>query len=165
MGMDGGRMPMVAIIKRMQQKSEQFRTCWKSYATLWGTGMHDPSRYDEAFLTEFLDYVAELANNDMQAHAAPSGVSLEQAVAQGTKRGADEFGETGAPFKRAATSDWAEIDTSSGDKGAFVTKIKAMQRADHSLKEAWWKYCDEWLSGVRDPNRHEPETLQQFITD
>jgi len=166
-GMDASRTgDMVGCIKQMQSKSGQFRACWKNYTTLWGTGMHDPSKYDETFMTGFVDYIAELANNDMQAHAAAAGVSLEQAAVAGMKRGAGEFGESGAPAKRAATmSQWAGGAAAGGEKGGLVNKIKSMQRADVTFKEAWWKYCDEWLGGVRDPNRHEEETLQLFLSE
>mmetsp|Transcript_14072 Transcript_14072/g.40548 ORF Transcript_14072/g.40548 Transcript_14072/m.40548 type:complete len:273 (-) Transcript_14072:107-925(-) len=48
-------------------------------------------------------------------------------------------------------------------KQALVDRIKAFQRSDPSLKEAWWAYCDEMLGGVRDPARHSADDLLAFV--
>lgn len=48
-------------------------------------------------------------------------------------------------------------------KADLVDQIKALQRSGLEAKEAWWAFCDESLGGVRDPNRHDEETLMDFI--
>jgi len=48
-------------------------------------------------------------------------------------------------------------------KDALVEKIKAMQRASPELKQMWWDHCDQNLGGVRDPNRHDAATLEEFL--
>merc|ERR1712151_862257 len=46
---------------------------------------------------------------------------------------------------------------------SLVARIKSYQKMSDEQKETWWSYCDEQLNGVRDPARHDSETLQYFI--
>jgi hypothetical protein len=48
-------------------------------------------------------------------------------------------------------------------KAVLVKVIKAMQRAGQSTKMAWGAYCDESANGVRDPDRHDIESLVCFM--
>jgi len=45
-----------------------------------------------------------------------------------------------------------------------VQRLKHLQRTSDAGKKAWQSWCDEAHQGVRDPNRHEAETLQEFLT-
>lgn len=46
---------------------------------------------------------------------------------------------------------------------SLVDQIKQLQRSGDKGKQAWVTYCDESLGGVRDPNRHDSSTLQEFL--
>ncbi|CAK0888949.1 unnamed protein product, partial [Prorocentrum cordatum] len=49
-------------------------------------------------------------------------------------------------------------------KEGLVDQVKGLQRSDPAAKEAWWTYCDEYLGGVKDPNRHDARTLSEFLS-
>lgn len=46
----------------------------------------------------------------------------------------------------------------------LVEEVKQLQRSSPSYKEAWWSYCDEHLGGVKDPSKHDPATLEHFLS-
>ena len=48
-------------------------------------------------------------------------------------------------------------------KAGLVLVIKALQRAGQSTKMAWGAYCDESADGVKDPERHDTESLVCFM--
>jgi len=48
-------------------------------------------------------------------------------------------------------------------KAALVEEIKSLQRGNPDAKEAWWSYCDNFLGGVKDPNRHDEPVLSKFL--
>lgn len=50
-----------------------------------------------------------------------------------------------------------------GDKEGLVNQVKQIQRKDEQSKQLWWNFCDSSCGGVRDPNRHDESTLQQFL--
>lgn len=45
----------------------------------------------------------------------------------------------------------------------LVEQVKWAQRASPAWKEAWQQYCDQAHNGVRDPSKHSPSSLQQFL--
>lgn len=51
----------------------------------------------------------------------------------------------------------------SGAVEPLVQKVKAFQRQGQLQKEQWADFCDTYLSGVRDPTRHDSATLQSFL--
>ena len=48
-------------------------------------------------------------------------------------------------------------------KAGLVSVIKALQRAGQSTRMAWGAYCDEHADGVKDPDRHDVESLVCFM--
>lgn len=44
----------------------------------------------------------------------------------------------------------------------LVAQVKAFQRLDPQAKELWSQYADTYLGGVRDPARHDVNTLAEF---
>merc|ERR1712061_130512 len=54
---------------------------------------------------------------------------------------------------------------SSGDpaKDSCVARIKAHQRSGEAARQQWWDHCDQHLSGVRDPMRHDRAILESFL--
>jgi len=49
-----------------------------------------------------------------------------------------------------------------GTKDYLVSQVKAFQRIGDQQKELWGTYADMYLGGVRDPNRHDAATLEEF---
>eukprot|EP00929_Paragymnodinium_shiwhaense_P018746 TRINITY_DN12_c0_g1_i1.p1 TRINITY_DN12_c0_g1~~TRINITY_DN12_c0_g1_i1.p1 ORF type:complete len:369 (+),score=96.46 TRINITY_DN12_c0_g1_i1:95-1201(+) len=50
-----------------------------------------------------------------------------------------------------------------GRKDELVAEIKDLQRRSPDHKQAWWEFCDRELGGVRDPARHDPAVLGDFL--
>lgn len=48
------------------------------------------------------------------------------------------------------------------ENAALVNQVRAFQRLGSEQNELWGFYADTYLQGVRDPSRHDAETLQQF---
>merc|ERR1712217_321241 len=55
----------------------------------------------------------------------------------------------------------------SGDpvKDALANRVKAYQRLGTEQKELWSLYADTYLGGVRDPSRHDANTLNEFCVN
>lgn len=49
-----------------------------------------------------------------------------------------------------------------GGAGRLAQAVKAYQRAGEAGKQEWAAYTDQYLGGVRDPARHDIDSLQQF---
>jgi len=45
----------------------------------------------------------------------------------------------------------------------LIATIKTFQKAGEQQKQLWWSFCDSQQGGNRDPARHEPAVLLQFI--
>lgn len=166
------------FVKTGQRRSQHWKAAWQTYCALYGTGFSDPTRYDDAFLVAFLDYAGQLASADLGAQGGVEKAPSYAAAGGGQKRPLIPLGSAGAspalqpPAKRPATGVWTASAGTSGaagnaaadpEKAELVQKIKALQRTDPEAKSAWWTFCDEQLQGIKDPNRHEKETLQQFM--
>jgi len=48
-------------------------------------------------------------------------------------------------------------------KDKLVNAVKSFQREGEMQRELWWNFCDTQLGGIRDPSRHEPVMLRQFL--
>jgi len=49
-------------------------------------------------------------------------------------------------------------------KADLVEALKNLQRTDSAVKEKWGAFCDAQLKGVRDPNKHDVDVLQRFLS-
>jgi len=157
-----GEGSMATMVKTGQRRSQHWKTAWQAYCSLYGNNYNDPARYDENFLVGFIDYVGQLATADLGHAPAPAAHVVEGPVGTGVKRplGGGAMGAQ-PPAKRAAGAGaWGEDDE---EKKDLVERIKALQRSDPEAKTAWWRFCDEFQQGVKDPNRHETATLQKFL--
>jgi len=158
-----GGSPLSEFVKTGQRQSQNWKTAWQLYCAVYGNGLNDPSKHDEAFTKGFIDYVGELAANGLEALAAQEGISLEQQSGPpggGHKRG-PPAGAWAPPAKRQAAQSWQ--GGGDAEKAGLVEQIKALQRADQSAKMAWWTFCDENSAGAKDPNRHDAESLRAFL--
>lgn len=153
-------------MKTGQRQSSTWKTAWQSYCAVYGSGRNDPAKYDDSFIRAFIDYVGDLAAEGLAGLAAQQGIDIENPAppVSGSKR---PHGGGQPPAKRQATApsydsyDQVEIEDSS--KAALVDRVKALQRSDPEAKQAWWQYCDSSAKGVRDPNRHEIASLEEFL--
>merc|ERR1712129_456429 len=169
MGMPmGGEGDMAGFIKLGQKQSAAFKESWRTYCAMYGGGVNDPSRHDPTYILGFIDYLGQLAQADLGAAAMQAGFSMPSNVPQprmGGKRSMDAgFGGPvgGPPQKRQKAAGMPGGGDS--DTAGLVEKVKALQRRDPELKQAWWAFTDESHGGVHDPNRHEVETLQEFLS-
>ena len=149
MMMGGGLSDMV---KTGQRASYHYRTAWTIYCALYGAGKNDPARHDDKFIRGYLDYLGELATNGLSTIASSQGINLEEITAS-TKRPAPGSEPAAKRFKTEPD----EI------KLPFAEKVKNLQRSNPSAKEAWWAYCDAQCGGLRDPMRHDTDSLQAFL--
>lgn len=159
---------LAEAIKTGQRKSANWKEAWQAYVALYGSGFNDPGRYDDAFISAFLDYLGQLATADLTTAAAESGINLQEAMANpkpsGIKRPLDAAGMP--PAKRVAVGGGGELAAGmGGEKAQLVEKIKALQRSDPAAKEAWQAFCDQNTQGAKDPNRQDVALLQQFVAN
>lgn len=164
---------LAEMVKTGQRQSEAWKAAWKNYCGLYGTGKFDPTKYDEEFILGFVNYVGELACGELGAQAEERGFADAGAGAgAGMKRPMPSSAmEQQPPAKRQAmamgavqpVNVWGDASAGDSSKVDLVNKIKALQRSDPDAKTAWWQFCDEQLGGVKDPNRHDAETLAQFL--
>merc|ERR1712226_665233 len=92
---------------------------------------------DAEFMVKFLDAVGESAN-----------MCLGYGSGKGKGKGKGK----------------SKVPKTSGDsdKDALIDRIKSFQRSGSENKEQWWSFCDDQLKGIRDPLKHDADTLQQF---
>jgi hypothetical protein len=111
--------------------------------------MNDPARYNQDFITGFLDYAGQLAEAQLSfSGSLPfAGGGMKRTLVSGSM----------PPAKRFARTEKGPAST------GLSERVKALQRRDQETKEAWWSFCDEHLGGVRDPARHPADILHQFL--
>merc|ERR1740123_3042252 len=112
----------------------------------------DPSKHDSGFHLMFLDQVA----------AASVGGSPSAALAMGTASA------MGGPEKRMRDGMGMGMGMGgSGDpqKDNLVERVKGFQRLSPEHKNLWCMYSDTYLGGVRDPARHDTNTLYEFCVN
>lgn len=141
------------FVKVGQRQSNNWREAWKLYCAVYGNGINDPNKHDDAFTKGFIDYVGELAAQGLEALAAQEGIVVEQG---GGKR-PPPSGFGGPPAKRQA------FGGGDAEKAGLVDKIKQLQRTDPAAKQAWWDYAEANLNNVRDPSRHDADALSGFL--
>lgn len=165
------------FVKTGQRQSQYWKQAWQAYVSIFGNGMNDPSKYDEAFIVAFIDYVGQVVLQDLPRRAEELGKSVEvdmevPAVSSyaGKRALAEAMPHFSAPLpnKRAALGHGigAPAPVADGsEKFLLVEKVKALQRTDPLAKEAWWAFCDEQNGGIKDPNRHDEESLRMFLAN
>lgn len=130
------------FVKTGQRQSPNWKAAWQAYCSTHGVNKFDPGLCESSFITAFIDCVGSMALMGISGGASHKR-PLDSNCMPATKRQA-----TGP------------VDP---DKAEFVDRIKALQRSSPDAKQAWWDYCDQKLSGIRDPNRHDAETLRAYL--
>jgi len=163
-GGGGGGNSLAEFVKMGQRKSQNWKAAWQTYCVMLGNGKNDPAHYDESFITGFIDYVGQLAYNELGTQAEQQGIVIDGGVAAGgMKRPLGASSVPLPPAKRMAGAYAGGDAFAGGSKMRLVDKIKALQRSSPEAKAAWWAFCDEQAGGIKDPNRHEESTLQSFL--
>eukprot|EP00435_Cladocopium_sp_Y103_P026597 s3013_g6.t1 len=146
--------PLVECVKTGQRSSHHWKNAWQAYCALYGNSINDPAKHEESFTRSFLDYMGEVTLKCLE--------SQEGLDEESTKRPFPFAGIVAAPAAKRPRVMQAQEQ---GGKADLVDKIKALQRTSPELKEAWWTFCETELRGVKDPNRHSEEILQQFLAE
>lgn len=152
------------FIKTGQRQSKHWTNAWQTYCALYGGGLNDPSKHEDSFTKSFIEYVGEIAANGLSALASSQGINLEEVQAQSSggnnKRSFSMTGGSGGILP-AKQSRW-DYDNSAQKQG-LVEKVKHLQRTNMQAKEAWWSYCDNQCGGMRDPMRHDVNSLEAWL--
>lgn len=158
---------MAGFIKTGQKSSRHWKAAWQAYCHAQGSQHYDPSRYDEAFIMAFVDYVGQCVE-------AQLGVTPASGGGAGAWGGAGVRGQAQAPpSKRPAAEAWAPPakrgargpagGNGDPDKASLVDRVKAFQKSSPENKQAWWSFTEENHKGVKDPARHEASVLEEFL--
>eukprot|EP00929_Paragymnodinium_shiwhaense_P050475 TRINITY_DN2539_c1_g1_i2.p1 TRINITY_DN2539_c1_g1~~TRINITY_DN2539_c1_g1_i2.p1 ORF type:complete len:227 (-),score=74.44 TRINITY_DN2539_c1_g1_i2:357-1037(-) len=155
------KVKMVELFKMGQKKSAHWKSAWQGYCKQYGGGNFDPSRHDEAFMSQFFDYLGKGAVMTLKVGSmwGPMGGMAMMGGMGG--RGGMMGGRGGGPAAKRRKTE------SSGDaeKDALVERIKKFQRASQDQKEQWWNHADANLGNVRDPVKHDASVLEEFCND
>jgi hypothetical protein len=146
------------LIKAGQRASGSFKEAWRSYCNANGSGTFDPSTYDEQYIGSFFEYTGTLVLGELGGDMGGMG--------GGMKRGAPADA-WGAPMKRPNMGKGAMAwggGGGGGDESDPVSRVKLLQRSDPAGREAWQAFVDVNCGGVKDPTRHDPSVLLQFLT-
>lgn len=159
---------LVSATKNFQRQGEAQKELWARYADMYLGGIRDPGRHDVATLQEFC-----------QNHGVPMADNGSSGYPQGGGMGGGAYGGDFGMGGGMPGGGWAGgMDPSmggmpggmgpppigSGDpyKDSLVGQVKNFQRQGDQQKELWGMYADMYLGGIRDPNRHDAATLQEF---
>jgi len=174
-GGDRGNEDLGAMFKVFQRKSKCFKDTWATYCDLYGTGKHDPTKNPQEFLIGFMDFVCRQGGMALGNLGGPP-------VGEGPQGPAAQF-QTGLEppqkkmrvgtleivppraFSGGGAPGGGAVFGGSGDptKDLLVQRVKQFQRSGEHGKEAWHTYADTCMNGVRDPNKHDVDSLQNFI--
>lgn len=157
-GAYSGSTDLQDFIKLGQRHSPAWKQAWQTYCTLNGSPKFDPAKYDKAYLVGFIDYLGQVASEDLAVAAAGQGIAVEGLEPNPTGVKRPIMSADGPAGKRLNTG--AGLDPM---KVALVDRVKALQRSDENAKNAWSQFCMDNLGGVKDPNRHDATVLQQFL--
>mmetsp|Transcript_122768 Transcript_122768/g.342073 ORF Transcript_122768/g.342073 Transcript_122768/m.342073 type:complete len:253 (+) Transcript_122768:133-891(+) len=168
---------LALLFKEGQRKSQHFRNSWSTYCQHYGGGRNDPEKHEVSFLAGFLDFLGQRGNMALAMLPPPptavqgAGAFLPPTGPPVKRQRLDAMGVVGAmgttpglPGAYAAGPGVLAVQTT-GDpvKDALVARIKAYQRSSEDARVHWSAHCDQQLGGVRDPARHDVNTLQMFI--
>lgn len=124
-----------AKVKHGQRVSVEWKQRWSTFCDAYSDGIRDPQRHSVEQLKRFFE---EFAPRDS------SGAVEDNPQPTRT-------GPGGRPMPNK-------------DPNPIADRVKQMQRQSEAWKTQWWWYCDNFGGGIRDPERHLPHFLQQFVT-
>mmetsp|Transcript_14419 Transcript_14419/g.21834 ORF Transcript_14419/g.21834 Transcript_14419/m.21834 type:complete len:334 (-) Transcript_14419:127-1128(-) len=163
-------------VKIMQKRSTGFKTAWKLYCEDYGGGTFDPAKHEMNFLVEFMDFLSSAAYGGGRAAAGNNGTWggttwPAEPPAKRMRPGAAAAAATqparaGVPAGgMPQAGQWAQQAGGrlvAGSKEYYVAQVKHYQKLGEQQNTHWGAYADQFLNGVRDPNRHEGAVLKEF---
>jgi hypothetical protein len=97
-GLAGGSasQDVVSLVKTGQRVSVHWKRAWQAYCQSFGTGMNDPARYNQDFITGFLDYAGQLAEAQLSfSGSLPfAGGGMKRTLVSGSMPPAKRFART-----------------------------------------------------------------------
>lgn len=130
----GSREYLVAQVKAFQRMGDDNNQLWGMFVDGGFDGIRDPSRHEASTLQEFVD-----------THGVPP---LDEGASGGGSGGGSGGAYLGGGHDPA--------------KDELVQRVKTFQKVSKDNSEMWREFNAE--SGTFDPNRHEAETLQEFVS-
>mmetsp|Transcript_17060 Transcript_17060/g.37450 ORF Transcript_17060/g.37450 Transcript_17060/m.37450 type:complete len:404 (+) Transcript_17060:46-1257(+) len=127
---------LINRVKSFQRQGDQNKQLWWMYCDNFLGGVRDPSRHDSSKLQEFVD-----------AHGVPEAQPRDRMPGGSLQ----------------ATSLPAAVPGLDPVKDKLVNAVKSYQREGEMHRELWWNFCDTQFGGVRDPSRHDVNSLRQFL--
>lgn len=160
---------LVRRVKRLQRENESQRVLWWQWCEANGQGVRDPRRHVPKFISDFFHALAANAIPDVpvKCGAGIASVGADASNSLGFTSGV-HLGFSGqligseaqVPIRPTAVAGAAIGDSTHEE---LVARVKDGQRQSLDWKRRWWRYCDQNGSGVRDPRRHEPAFIFQFL--
>jgi len=135
-------------IKALQRKSPSVKHFWGQFCMMVGGGLNDPAKHGGEFHVKFFDALAGAALQGMGGEGANQHPMKRMRDNSGMGHGMGMgMGAGGTP------------------KDNLVNRIKSFQRMSEPAKDLWNLYADTYLGGIRDPGRHEEQTLHEFCAN
>eukprot|EP00927_Polykrikos_kofoidii_P062395 TRINITY_DN57205_c0_g1_i1.p1 TRINITY_DN57205_c0_g1~~TRINITY_DN57205_c0_g1_i1.p1 ORF type:complete len:284 (+),score=37.15 TRINITY_DN57205_c0_g1_i1:153-1004(+) len=147
------------FIKIGQRHSSAWRDCWKKYCQTYGQGWLDPSRYEEGFISGFIEWAGQLTEANLSVVAKPF-----RDIPPGLAKRLPPTVDSGPPMKRGRASGRSS-HAAMEPHDALVDRVKALQRQSPALKQAWINFTSDHSAGVRDPARHDAQALMDFLIE
>jgi len=150
--------------KTLQRANPSFKQAWAQYCAMFGRGINDPNRHDDAYHNRFFGFLADQASMSMPMM---NMISMGGKGNGGGMMRAPMNQGMGGPMKRMRGNDsspWGTSNSGDARKDQLVESLKHFQRQHAQNKEMWGSYSDMYLGGIRDPARHDVSTLQDFIS-
>jgi len=160
-------MPLEELVRRVkaaQSSSTRVNDAWSEYCIEEGGGTQDPKRHDTHFLQLFL------ARLGQDLPAVPAVRATSEALHR--RSGADWSGRDWPAACTRGKSNregaWPKSTprhspNEDGDFAQLVSRVREAQKSSRTINEAWNSYCDVQGGGTRDPGRHNPGFLRQFL--
>eukprot|EP00930_Biecheleria_cincta_P069076 TRINITY_DN56868_c0_g1_i1.p1 TRINITY_DN56868_c0_g1~~TRINITY_DN56868_c0_g1_i1.p1 ORF type:complete len:308 (-),score=57.57 TRINITY_DN56868_c0_g1_i1:297-1190(-) len=128
---------LVASVKRLQRESDDGRHMWWRRCEVVGFGGRDPKRHSVQFIEGFFKALQNGTIPDVGIHT----VSMH----------------TDVRIKRLCIEEEDYLEQ-------LVQHVKACQRRTMDWTKRWWKYCETYGGGMRDPRRHQTAFIEKFLS-
>mmetsp|Transcript_84004 Transcript_84004/g.166838 ORF Transcript_84004/g.166838 Transcript_84004/m.166838 type:complete len:279 (+) Transcript_84004:77-913(+) len=177
---------LAEVVKIGQRVSVSWKNAWVSFCKLRGNGVYDPLKHPKEFLQSYLEFLGNQGQNALQdpnnaifAMTTPPQATMVPPL----KR--PKVAELGTVQQRHSGPQYPKIepqeaivhgveavnhgfeawgtDNSEPNLAELTEEVKRLQRMDPFKKQQWSEFCDLNGGGVKDPMRHNLETLQAFM--
>mmetsp|Transcript_43824 Transcript_43824/g.95415 ORF Transcript_43824/g.95415 Transcript_43824/m.95415 type:complete len:367 (+) Transcript_43824:27-1127(+) len=161
---DPGRQELVDQVKAFQKLGKDHTEEWRAYCDVMGSRIYDPARHESQLLYHFLETkgLVEGGVARVSPAGAPMSMALGSPEASGTSAGSMNMNAMNMGMAMGMSPGGGSHAGSSAEN-ALVEQVKAWQRMGEAQTQQWRAFCDEHLSGIYNPARHDPSALQLFV--